>query len=149
VQSVVKRIAVAGYGAVGRALAERLAARGDDVRIIQRQFPPALPPGVAFVCANLEDAVEAQSALANVDIVVWAVGIPYRSRFVLVAPPITSRRWLERFGGSSGLSLCGLRFGEEDTVRITIFPAHVDADVTLAIQRVSDHRLGKCHPIPR
>ena len=48
VQSVVKwMIAVAGYGAVGRARAEWPAAPGDDVRIIQRQSSPALPPGVA------------------------------------------------------------------------------------------------------
>jgi len=51
------------------ARSERLAARGDDVRNIQRQSPPGLPPGVAFICANLEDAFEAQPALANVDAV--------------------------------------------------------------------------------
>ena len=55
-----KRIAVAGYEAVDRALAGRLSALGDNVRIVQRQAPPALlPTDIEFVRADLEDADEA------------------------------------------------------------------------------------------
>jgi predicted dinucleotide-binding enzyme len=68
-----RRIAVAGYGAVGRGLAERLSVRRDEVRIVQRQAPQALPVNAAFVRANLEDAGEAQASVADVDTVVCAV----------------------------------------------------------------------------
>jgi Trk K+ transport system NAD-binding subunit len=37
-----KRIAIAGYGAVGRTLAERFSLRGDEVRIVQRLAPELL-----------------------------------------------------------------------------------------------------------
>ncbi|MBF5067447.1 NAD(P)-binding domain-containing protein, partial [Salmonella enterica subsp. enterica serovar Istanbul] len=36
------RIAVIGYGAVGRATASLLLARGDEVRVVQRRQPAAL-----------------------------------------------------------------------------------------------------------
>jgi nucleoside-diphosphate-sugar epimerase len=99
-----KRIAVAGYGAVGRALAERLSVRGDKVRIVQRQAPPRLPPDVTFLRANLEDAGEAQAAFADVDIVVCAVGVPYRSDVYLRVWPIIMRNLLD------ASARCGARF---------------------------------------
>jgi nucleoside-diphosphate-sugar epimerase len=71
-----QRIAVAGYGAVGRTLAERLSARADKVTIVQRHEPPTLPANCSFLAANLEDAEQAKRALADVDTVVCAVGIP-------------------------------------------------------------------------
>ena len=55
-----KRIAVAGYGAVGHALAERLFPRGDDARILQSQaLRPSYPRILKFVHADVEDAQEA------------------------------------------------------------------------------------------
>jgi nucleoside-diphosphate-sugar epimerase len=93
-QGVAKRIAVAGYGAVGRALATRLSARGDVVRIVQRQPPQALPAGAAFVHANLDDAGEAHAALAGVDAVVCAVGVPYVSQIYVRVWPILMRNLL-------------------------------------------------------
>ena len=51
---------MAGYGAVGRALAERLTTLGDKVRIVQKQAPQALlPTDIEFVRADLDDADEA------------------------------------------------------------------------------------------
>ena len=41
-------IGVIGYGAVGAATVERLAAAGRAVVVAQRQAPADLPPGVAF-----------------------------------------------------------------------------------------------------
>jgi len=91
-----KRIAVAGYGAAGRALAERLSALGDNVRIVQTQAPPALlPTDIEFVRADLEDADEAQAAFANVDTVVCAVGIPYISEIYVRVWPIVMRNLLD------------------------------------------------------
>jgi nucleoside-diphosphate-sugar epimerase len=79
-QDMSRRIAVAGYGAVGRALVERLSLRGDEVRIVQRRAPSVLPVNIAFFGANLEDAGRAQAALNDVDTVVCAVGVPYVSK---------------------------------------------------------------------
>ncbi len=101
-QNMAKRIAVAGYGAVGRALVERLSARGDDVRIVQREAeaPTGLPRDVTCVCANLEDAGAAQSALENVDIVVCAVGVPYRSDVYVRVWPVVMRNLLDACASS-------------------------------------------------
>jgi nucleoside-diphosphate-sugar epimerase len=90
-----KRIAVAGYGAVGRALTERLSARGDKVRVVQRQAPPALPLDVTFVGANLKDARGAQTALADVDIIVCAIGVSYISKIYVRIWPIIMRNLLD------------------------------------------------------
>jgi nucleoside-diphosphate-sugar epimerase len=75
-----RRIAVAGYGAVGRALVSLLSARGDLVRIVQRQEPGGLSPDVTFHRANLRDEREAQAAAADVETVVCTVGVPYEPR---------------------------------------------------------------------
>ena len=68
---------------------DRGAAAFDRLRLLIDRYRP----GVAFACANLEDAVEAQSALANVDIVVCAVGIPYQNRLkrTLITASIKSK----------------------------------------------------------
>lgn len=53
--SMVGRTAVIGFGAVGRATASLLAARGDAVRIVQRREPDTTPAGCVFHAADLED----------------------------------------------------------------------------------------------
>jgi nucleoside-diphosphate-sugar epimerase len=90
-----RQIAVAGYGAVGRALAKRLSANGDRVIIIQRQEPPVLPANCTFRHANLEDLHETQAAVADADIAVCAVGIPYMSALYTRLWPIVMRNLLE------------------------------------------------------
>jgi nucleoside-diphosphate-sugar epimerase len=111
-QNMAKRIAVAGYGAVGRALVERLSMRGDKVRIVQREpeTPTELPPDVTLVCANLEDAGEAQAALANVDIIVCAVGVPYKSEVYVRVWPVVMRNLLD------ASARCGARFVFADSL---------------------------------
>jgi nucleoside-diphosphate-sugar epimerase len=71
------RIAVLGYGAVGRATAARLTARGDAVRIVQREQPSALPPKAAFQAGDIADAASTNRACAGVEAVVCCIGIPY------------------------------------------------------------------------
>jgi nucleoside-diphosphate-sugar epimerase len=71
------RIAVLGYGAVGRATAARLAARGDEVRIVEREQPSALPPGAVFQRGDAADAASTKRACAGVEAVVCCIGIPY------------------------------------------------------------------------
>ena len=74
------RIAVLGYGAVGRATAARLAARGDEVRIVERKHPSALPPDVALQTGDAADAASTNRACAGVEAVVCCIGIPYSAK---------------------------------------------------------------------
>lgn len=71
------RIAIAGYGAVGRALGKLLVARGDSVRIAQQRRPSG--EGLDFVATDLRQAEHALRAASDVDVVVCTVGLPYRS----------------------------------------------------------------------
>ena len=71
------RIAVIGYGAVGAATAERLAAAGRPVVVAQRQPPSALPAGVDFRRCDVLDAESVRAAVAGAEQVVLAVGFPY------------------------------------------------------------------------
>jgi nucleoside-diphosphate-sugar epimerase len=89
-----QKITVAGFGAVGRAVAERLSARGDDVVVVQRSQPPTLPVRCTFRGANVEDETEAQTALADAGTVVCAVGIPYVSAIYQRDWPIVMRNML-------------------------------------------------------
>lgn len=71
------RIAVLGFGAVGRATSAQLAARGDEVRIVQRQQPSALPPKAIFQSGDTADAASTHRACKGVEVVVCCIGIPY------------------------------------------------------------------------
>lgn len=73
-----KRIAVFGYGAVGRELTAALVARGDSVVVAQRK-EPALPAGVRFAACDVTDAESVRAVCADGEIVVCTVGLPYRS----------------------------------------------------------------------
>lgn len=73
------RIAVIGYGAVGRATASLLLARGDEVRVVQRRQPAALAARTTFLAADVEDHDEMLRACDDVDAVVCCIGLPYRA----------------------------------------------------------------------
>lgn len=76
-----RRIAVIGYGAVGRETTALLAARGDEIRVVQRRAPGStLPASCTFVAADLEDAPSVARACQGVDTVVCCAGLPYDSR---------------------------------------------------------------------
>lgn len=74
-----QRVAVIGFGAVGRATASLLATRGHDLRIVQRRRPPELPGGATFQSADVEDAEAMRRACAGVDEVACCIGLPYDS----------------------------------------------------------------------
>ena len=95
-----KRVAVAGYGAVGRALIRQLCARGDNVRIVQRQEPSLTPNNTEFARADLEDAQHTRLALTDVDVVVCTVGIPYVSKIYTRVWPIVMRNMLDACANS-------------------------------------------------
>ncbi len=94
------RIALVGYGPVGRAIAPLLSAVGKDVRVVQRRVPASIPDGCSFVSADIEDASEAARACAGVDVVVCAVGIPYISRVYVHAWPKVMRNLLDACAAS-------------------------------------------------
>jgi nucleoside-diphosphate-sugar epimerase len=71
------RIAIFGYGAVGRALTTAALAQGREVVVAQRRRPDGLPPRVGFVAC---DALEGESVLAaarGAEHVVLAIGFAY------------------------------------------------------------------------
>jgi len=90
-----KPVAVAGFGAVGRALVARLAARGDQVRVVQRVDPKSLPQGATFASCDVEDASSTAQALEGAGTVVCAVGLPYRADVFTRVWPVVMRNLLE------------------------------------------------------
>src|SRR5262249_55573005 len=74
-----KRVAVIGYGPVGRETASLLAARGDAVRIVQRRQPAQMPAGITFQPADVQDAEAARPAGAGLEARPCCLGLPYGS----------------------------------------------------------------------
>lgn len=98
------RVVIAGFGAVGRALAPLLVARGDTVRIAQQHRPTSLGEAVKFVRSDLRRADHATRATAGSDVVICTVGIPYRSVVYVRDWPIVMRNLLD------GCAASGARF---------------------------------------
>jgi nucleoside-diphosphate-sugar epimerase len=74
-----RKIAVFGYGAVGRETTALLTARGDIVRIVQRYKPQQIPSGSTFQFADSTDREATIAACAGVDTVVCCIGLRYVS----------------------------------------------------------------------
>jgi nucleoside-diphosphate-sugar epimerase len=71
------RIAIFGYGPVGRATAARLLAEGREVIIAQRRAPPDLPEGAAFAPCDALDRGAVIKAASGAEQLVVAIGFPY------------------------------------------------------------------------
>lgn len=71
------RIGVFGYGGVGAAAVERLAAAGRPVVVAQRQAPANLRSGVEFRRCDALDSDSVRAAVAGLSQVVLAIGLPY------------------------------------------------------------------------
>jgi nucleoside-diphosphate-sugar epimerase len=74
------QVAIIGYGAVGRETTRLLAARGDSVRVVQRSRPASLPPGAAFVGADVLDRESLRRACGQGGAIICSLGLPYDSR---------------------------------------------------------------------
>jgi nucleoside-diphosphate-sugar epimerase len=74
-----KPLLVLGYGAVGRAVVERLGARGDRVLVAQRREPAGLPPDVRFLPVDLLVRESVLAAASGVGGIICCAGFPYRS----------------------------------------------------------------------
>ena len=70
------RILVIGYGPVGAATAERLAAQGRQVVVAQRKRPATLPEAIPFVACDVERRGSLRAAARGAAQVVLAVGLP-------------------------------------------------------------------------
>ena len=46
-------VTVFGYGPTGKATADRLHARGQAVRVVQRKRPADLAPGIEFIAGDI------------------------------------------------------------------------------------------------
>lgn len=97
-------IAIAGFGPVGREVARQLSARGDRIRIVQRNELINAPSGAAFMKADLEQAEDAARACKDVATVVCAVGVPYQSQNYTRVWPLVMRNLLD------GCARAGARF---------------------------------------
>jgi nucleoside-diphosphate-sugar epimerase len=104
------RIAIAGFGPVGRALAPLLAARENAVRIVQRRSLRPVPPGCSFFSADLEDQAQAAGACSDVDTVVCCVGVVYVSSIYSRLWPVIMRNLL------NGCDRSGARFVFADSL---------------------------------
>jgi nucleoside-diphosphate-sugar epimerase len=90
-----KRIVIAGYAAVGRALLPLLVARGDAATVVQRRNPGQLPYQARFVAADLEDAGKTVQACHGADAVVCAAGVPYHAATYVRVWPVIMRNLLQ------------------------------------------------------
>ncbi|HEY6807260.1 MAG TPA: NAD-dependent epimerase/dehydratase family protein [Gemmatimonadales bacterium] len=90
-----KRVAVIGFGAVGRETARLLAGRGDEVRVVQRRAPAALPRGARAQAADVEDAASIRRACEGVEEVALCLGLPYDSAVWERAWPVAMSNVLE------------------------------------------------------
>jgi nucleoside-diphosphate-sugar epimerase len=71
------RIAIFGYGPVGRATAARLFAQGSEVVVAQRRAPPDLPRQAAFAPCDALDGEAVVRTVRGCGQFVVAIGFPY------------------------------------------------------------------------
>ncbi|MGI4877887.1 MAG: NAD-dependent epimerase/dehydratase family protein [Janthinobacterium lividum] len=90
-----QQITIFGYGATGRPIAERLAARGDSVRVATRNRPADLPAGVEHMVCDVLEAADVRRALAGSAQAVLAVGFAYDSRLWRTVWPKTMTNMIE------------------------------------------------------
>ncbi len=71
------KVLVIGYGPVGAATTERLAALGRQVSVAQRKPPATLPEAIPFIPCDVERSASLRVAARGAAQIVLAVGLPY------------------------------------------------------------------------
>lgn len=71
------KIAVLGFGGVGRATVATLLAQGDQVRIAHHRSPERMPAEATFLACDALDAEAVKAAARDMDAVVFSVAFPY------------------------------------------------------------------------
>lgn len=87
-------ITVFGYGPTGEATVERLLARGQAVRVVQRKRPANLPAGVSFMNCDALNADDVKRAVAGAEQAVITTGFEYRGDVWKVVWPKAMRNFL-------------------------------------------------------
>lgn len=82
------KIVVLGYGAVGRALTQRLTDAGREVVVAQRSEPRSLPDGARFSAVDMARSEAVRAVCADAETVVCAVGLPYKPHVWMQAWPV-------------------------------------------------------------
>ncbi len=82
-----KLTVVFGNGAIGHLVTDALLARGDRVRIAQRNPPDRLPQGAEYLACDILDAHAVREAVKDASQVLLAVGFLYDARFWRTAWP--------------------------------------------------------------
>jgi len=88
-------VTVFGYGPTGKATADRLHARGQAVRVVQRKRPVDLLPGIEFVVGDILKADDVKRAFAGASQVVVTTGFEYRGKTWQVVWPQAMRNLLD------------------------------------------------------
>lgn len=73
-------ITIFGYGPTGEAVADRLRARGQAIRVVQRKRPANLPAGVEFMSCDALDASEVLRAMTGAAQAVVTIGFEYSGK---------------------------------------------------------------------
>ena len=73
-------VTVFGYGPTGEATVERLLARGQKVRVVQRHRPDNLPSGAAFQFCDALNADDVLAAIAGAEQAVITTGFEYSGK---------------------------------------------------------------------
>lgn len=87
-------ITVFGYGPTGEATVERLVARGQQVRVVQRKRPANLPAGVSFMNCDVLNADDVKRAVAGAEQAVITTGFEYKGDVWKVVWPKAMRNFL-------------------------------------------------------
>ena len=90
-----KTIAVFGNGAIGHLVTDILLARGESIRIVQRNPPSALPANAHYFACDILDPQAVREAVQGVSQVCLAVGFLYDSRFWRTAWPSAMKNIVE------------------------------------------------------
>ncbi|MEO8729254.1 MAG: NAD-dependent epimerase/dehydratase family protein [Rhodoferax sp.] len=93
-----KLTVVFGNGAIGHLVTQALLARGDRVRIAQRNQPARLPMGAEYLACDILDAQAVREAVKGASQVLLAVGFLYDARFWRTAWPAAMANIVEVCG---------------------------------------------------
>lgn len=73
-------VVIFGYGAVGKATAERLIAQGRNIRVAQRKPPADLPTEAQFISCDVLDAHSVLTAADGASQIVVSIGFEYSGK---------------------------------------------------------------------
>lgn len=73
-------VTIFGYGPTGEATADRLRARGQAIRVVQRKRPADLPAGIEFMSCDVLDPGQVLRAMTGAEQAVVTIGFEYSGK---------------------------------------------------------------------